>query len=811
MRFTLAGLLVVPLVSLVALWGFAASITLSNALHEHNYNRLIALSSAPTDNLVNQVSQERLQTFAWLSTDPRPSGVQLTASRNRTDAAVSAYHRMLRQTGGLRPSSERPAQATLVRLLSRLPTIRASVDAETLSAATAFQAYSNIMDAVFAVYSASEQVNSNLSVDRQTDASMDAAQALEYASRESALVGGAAGAHGQMTTSERQLFANAVANQRLLMDSALGDFDPQLGAPWQRIYNSPLHHQFAALENRIAGSIGSRGAIPVNIQTWQAVSRAFLGELEKAQIQDGPPLAAMASRLSNQLVLEAALAGGVGLLAVLLSIFVLLRYGRRLNGELTNLHDTAQSMAGRRLPDVVERLRKGEEVDVDAESPPPPPGRITEIARVARSFATVQRTAVQAAVGQANLRKSVNQVFLNLSLRNQSLLHRQLGMLDSMERATSAPAVLADLFRLDHLTTRMRRHAEGLIILSGATPGRGWREPVPVVDVLRAAIAEVEDYVRVDVATDSRDAVAGPAVNDMIHLAAELIENATTFSPPATRVEIRADAVGTGFAVEIEDRGLGLSGPELDDINQRLASPPEFDLANSDQLGLFVVGQLAARHGIRVSLRGSPFGGTTAIVLMPYSIIVRAAEPAQAGASPGPAPARAGTGAFLAGPADPAPNPRRTSLFGVTGRQQPGSVTPPAGPDPGLPGGQPSWTPPAPAAPGGPAAGPPLAPELPRRDPAPAGTHRGLPRRVRQAHLAPQLRGSAGNGPLAAARPAADTTGRSPEENRDLMSALQQGWQRGRLDDLDDPADGVEGWPGERPAAAADPTDGEAS
>jgi len=123
----------------------------------------------------------------------------------------------------------------------------------------------------------------------------------------------------------------------------------------------------------------------------------------------------------------------------------------------------------------------------------------------------VQRTAVQAAVGQANLRKGVNQVFLNLSLRNQSLLHRQLGMLDSMERATGDPAVLADLFRLDHLTTRMRRHAEGLIILSGATPGRGWRDPVPVVDVLRAAIAEVEDYVRVDVASESHDAVVGAA------------------------------------------------------------------------------------------------------------------------------------------------------------------------------------------------------------------------------------------------------------------------------------------------------------
>ncbi len=295
MRRTLAALLIIPLVSLVALWAFAASITLSSALHEHDYNRLIALSSTPTDNLVNQVSQERLRTFTWLSTDPRPSAAQLAASRHRTDAAVTAYLRMLQQTAGLRPGSEGPAQASLVRLLSRLPRIRASVDAETLSPAVAFQAYSAIMDAVFAVYSASEQVNTNLSVDRQTDASMDAAQGLEYASREAALVGGAAGAHGQMTTSERQLFANAVANQRLLLGSALGEFDPQLGAPWERVYHSPLHHQLAALENRIAGSIGSKGPIPVNIGTWQSVSRAFLDGLQKAQIQDGPPLAAMAS------------------------------------------------------------------------------------------------------------------------------------------------------------------------------------------------------------------------------------------------------------------------------------------------------------------------------------------------------------------------------------------------------------------------------------------------------------------------------------------------------------------------------------
>jgi signal transduction histidine kinase len=838
MRFTLAGLLVVPLVSLVVLWAFAASTTLGNALHEHNYNRLITLSSAPTDKLVNQVAQERQQTFTWLSTDPRPAGTVLNASRNRTNAVVSAYRHMLAQTRGLRPASAQAAEDTVTRLLSRLPEIRASVDAETLSPAVAFTAYSNILDAVFAVYSASEQVNNNLSVDQQTDASMDAAQALEYASREAALAGAAAGAaasaHGQMTTSERRLFANAVANQRLLIGSALGEFNPQLRAPWQRAYISPLHHQFATLENRIAGSIGSRAPVPVDIRTWQAVSRSFLGDLQKAQAQDGPPLAAMASRLSRQLVLEAALAAGVGLAAVLLSVFVLLRYGRRLNGELTTLHDTAQRMAGRRLPDVVERLRQGEDVDVDAESPPPPPGTITEIARVAQAFATVQRTAVQAAVGQANLRKGVNQVFLNLSLRNQSLLHRQLGMLDSMERATGDPSVLADLFRLDHLTTRMRRHAEGLIILSGSTPGRGWRDPVPVVDVLRAAIAEVEDYVRVDVASESHDAVVGAAVNDVIHLVAELIENATTFSPPATRVEVRADAVGTGFAVEIEDRGLGLSAGELADINEQLASPPEFDLDSSDRLGLFVVGQLAVRHGIRVSLRESPYGGTTAIVLMPHSIIVRAGEVATARDTPGPgrasAPGRvwpASTGApgpesagpGLAGPesadvrpadAGPAANRERGSVFSLTGRQRSGAPRP-AGADPDPPAGpDPTWRPAPLATPAEPLTSARPAQELPRRAQPAAGTHRGLPRRVRQANLAPQLRTGTQNGTSSTAHQRADITARSPDENRDLMSALQQGWQRGRLDDLDDPAAARDAWSGAPPGPAADPRDGEA-
>ena len=345
-------------------------------------------------------------------------------------------------------------------------------------------------------------------------------------------------------------------------------------------------------------------------------------------------------------------------------------------------------------------------------------------------------------------------------------------MLDAMERATNEPAALGDLFRLDHLTTRMRRHAESLIILSGATPGRGWRDPVPVIDVLRAAIAEVEDYVRVDVASDSPDAVVGSAVNDVIHLVAELVENATTFSPPTTRVEIRADTVGNGFAVEIEDRGLGLPAGELAEINQRLASPPEFDLANSDQLGLFVVGQLAGRHGIRVSLRDSPYGGTTAIVLMPPSLIVRGrrggpGRPARPGrpASPGRRPRptaaasrpatigreRASGGHLQPDRAAPARHrshrgPHLSPSQALDFRLRPGSSRRPRRRPPPPPSRP--WEPAPPAAPGE-SSGP---------------TYRGLPRRVRQASLAPQLRGQARTQPPAGRPAPADLPHRSPEE-----------------------------------------------
>src|SRR6266700_257819 len=429
-----------------------------------------------------------------------------------------------------------------------------------------------------------------------------------------------------MSAAARQQFASSAANRRLLMNDALALLTPSLRAGFLDVEKSPAYRQFQAMESQILAEVGQNGPIPVNPGAWQTASFGVLASTQKVETENGTQLTAMSASLSDRLVTEAVLAGGLGLAAVIASVFLMVWFGRKVSRDLGGLNDSVRDMASERLPRVVERLRRGEDVDVSAESPPPGTSAIQEISRIAESFGTVQGAAVAAAVDQAMLRKGVNQVFLNISMRNQSLLHRQLGMLDSMERRTSEPEALADLFRIDHLTTRMRRYAEGLIILSGAVPGRGWRDPVPVVDILRAAVAEVEDYVRVDVASESDDLVAGIAVSDVTHLIAELVENAAVFSLPNTRIEVRAERVGTGLVAEVEDRGLGLSSVELDDVNARLASPAEFDLAHSEQLGRFVVSRLAARHAIKVSLRRSVYGGTTAVVLMPFGVVVRQEE-----------------------------------------------------------------------------------------------------------------------------------------------------------------------------------------
>ncbi|XVQ14718.1 sensor histidine kinase [Spirillospora sp. CA-255316] len=390
-------------------------------------------------------------------------------------------------------------------------------------------------------------------------------------------------------------------------------------------------------------------------------------------------------------------------------------------------------------------------------------------------------------------------MFVSLSWRSQSLLHRQLRLLDEMERRASSPEELEALFRLDHLTTRMRRHAEGLVILSGAPTVRAWDHPVAAEDLVRAAIAEVEDYTRVEVAGSSSSAVTGRVVADVIHLLAELIENAAAFSPPTTEVTVKVETVANGLAIEVVDRGIGigLHPDERAELNRRLADSAEFDLADADRLGLFVVARLAARHGVQVTLQPSAYGGTTAIVLVPHMLVTHDEQRRPLnGAAQGPE--------VVAQPADAVPvpahrldRPIRPALPG------PAIHEPPPSPPPSPPAPPPVWGMP----PNGldsplPGGGPP--------EPESSEVTGELPRRVRQQNLAPQLRGRPAPRP-AGHRPAPEPekppeTGRgpaaeddfeepSPELSRDLMSSLQSGWQRGRdFDDDPDDNDPLDEW-----------------
>jgi signal transduction histidine kinase len=787
-RVLLALLFVVPLASLLALWGFAASVTLSNAIQAHNFNTENGLFGGGAQAVVTQLAQERLQSFEWLSSGGVAAKQPMLAQWRATDAAVSSFRRGVNANPGLIEPSARPALQNAFAALGRLSGIRASISSRRMTALAAFQAYNAIVDAQFRMFSDLVVVN-NTPVYQQAVASIAAGRAVEMAGREVSLVAGAFAAGGHMSTAERVLFAQTVATQRLLIGDALSELSPSLSSGYRSAYASRAYASFAAIENQIVASIGSKAPIPVNPLVFGAATIPLFNDLQSAQARNRMVLSMLGTTTGNRLLVEVLVAGGLGLVAVALSVFLMVRFGRRISRDLTGLQRSALELATDRLPRVVERLSHGEEVDVAAEAAPPPAGRIAEITKVAVAFSSVQSTAVEAAVGQARLRKGVSQVFRNLAWRSQSLLHRQLALLDTMERRSDDPDTLAELFQLDHLTTRMRRHAEGLIILSGAAPGRGWRTPVPIIDVLRGAIAEVEDYTRVKVITQSADAVASSAVADVIHLVAELIENATTCSPANTQVTVRADRVANGFVVEIEDRGIGISEDELARINDRLANPPEFDLADSDRLGLFVVARLAAKHRIKIVMRPSPYGGITAIVLLPRAIVVTHDAPdADENAKLPTRPLAAVTAkAAMPGPATQSPTgpPGQDTEEAGTRADGPGAAEPFAA---------------EPFAAEPPAAEPPAAEPSAAEPPA---AEPGLPRRVRQANLAPQLKNGA-RPPTGEAEPTANR--RTPAESRSFFEALQHGWLLARSEE--DPLDGPRPAGSPQPAVVAEDREG---
>ena len=834
-RSKIIALIAVPLAALLALWVFATTLTVGPAFNLLSARTLLDTVGNPGEVLVGEFQRERRLSVEFLS-NPDASPAALVGQRLITDRAAADF----RRAAGSRDAQNAASDPLRVRIqqvftdLDGLPDNRRHIDRREVDVVGAQGMYNTVIDAGFQMFSATATFNDE-GVDREIRALTTVGRGQEYLSRADSLLAGA-NAAGRLTEDVRDQLIQAIGTSTFLLDEGVANLPEQDRTAFQRLYNGPAFSALRRLQDRLIVESRAGSASPVPSGTWQPVYDTSAQELRAFELNATEALTDRAKPVAVNVLIRLGVAGIVGLAAVIISIMVSVKVGRSIVGRLARLRGEALEMASERLPSVVRRLQRGEPVDVDVETPPLRYGN-DEIGEVGRAFNQVQRTAVQSAVDEASVRRGINEVFLNIARRSQTLLHRQLALLDRMERRETKPEELEDLYRVDHLATRMRRHAEDLVILAGATPGRGWRNPVPIIDVVRGAISEVEDYKRVDVRTMEPSAVLGRAVGDVIHMLAELLENAASFSPPHTRVNVTGQVLPNGYAIEIEDRGLGMSPEAIEAANRRLVEPPDFDPANSARLGLFVVAQLAHRHGIRISLRPSAFGGVTAIALLPGELITSGAGPIALPAGPSPAdrawdrplvgtgtddpsrhslaalqwqgagelrsitvPGRHVTinGTATAGPVGGEAIPRQRNRMGRPQRAGTGGPTPSAiveglsadglvqrrrtaprrAPAPSADRTLPEQLAAAAAAlaPSSPA--PPVGTptdELPGTAPADElSADDGLPRRIRQASLAPQLREPV------EAQPDAGPV-RSPEEVRNLMTALQRGTKRGRL------------------------------
>ncbi len=351
------------------------------------------------------------------------------------------------------------------------------------------------------------------------------------------------------------------------------------------------------------------GAVAV-VQAADTGARAALGEAVVAAEEDASNLAGI-----NSVILMLGLLAGVTI-AVLVA--------RALIRSLRVLRTSAMDVAERRLPLAVESMRTGGTPDVTVD--PVPLDSRDEVGQVARAFDAVHGQAVRLAADQAALQINVSSMFVNLSRRSQALVERQLQLIEQLESNEQDPDQLSNLFQLDHLATRMRRNSENLLVLAGTDLAKRNIAPVPMVDVLRAAVSEIEQYQRIVVQAPPSASVVGRAASDLVHLLAELLDNATNFSPPDSQVVMSTTSTADGsLLVEIADRGVGMVDHELADANDRLAGPSSVDVSASRRMGLFVVGRLGARHGIQVHLAtssaGGPGAGLTASVTVPAALV----------------------------------------------------------------------------------------------------------------------------------------------------------------------------------------------
>ncbi|GGV11065.1 hypothetical protein GCM10010182_34080 [Actinomadura cremea] len=761
--------------SLVALWIFAAWVTTQEGYDLLQTGQRDETAGRPTKTLINVLQDERRASLVFLgSRGQGAAAAELRERRAHTDRTVERWSETAPDAPG---SKIKQYVAATGRELKALGDTRAAIDGGTIDRSTASAAFNETIDAALLINSASAEL-SDPEISADGRALIQLTRAREMLAREDAMLAGVL-AEGRFRASAEFIeFAQAVSLRTNAEQQAYQQLPEGDRRNLDELRRGADYGVLQELESQVLQRQGARGRVGVTAKQWQAATRPVLTQIDQAIDAGGDAVVERAAPIGYMVAGQWAGAAVLGAVAVAACLALAFTAARQLLQQLNRLRDAAQDLAQQRLPDVMSRLSAGEQVDIAVEAPPLQFGT-DEIGQVGQAFNAVQEAAITAAAGQAAQREASRKILLNLAQRSRVMMAQQLNLIDAMEKRQDIDLrQLKELFQLDQLTVRGQRYVDNLIVLAGGRTVQRARASAPLIDVVRAAVGQVEGYERVNLRRISAHRLNGYAIGDTVSLFAELIDNAVSYSPHT--VDIESDVTARGIAVTIDDRGLGLSDDQIERINAFLAQSPEFLAAQfgggeQAQLGHFVVAIRARHHDITVTLKKSPYGGVTAVVLIPNKLL-HEREPGQ---EPEHGPAARPDAVPAAAPAAAGPAELREPHGNVSllRKERPGPALTAVVEEPRLEGESPADT------------GPLVRDTSPEEESAPAepsqtlemeATPNGLPVRRPQENLVPALRTGV---PVAEQAPDSEPGEmRDPEDVRRIFGSYQRGTQQGRAD-----------------------------
>ncbi|PRY33726.1 sensor histidine kinase [Umezawaea tangerina] len=638
--------LLVPALSTLALAGLRLNSQLDDVELFGKVQRELALSAqaASVSNAI-QLERDTAVHFVAAGRSDNAISAEQVARSGKVDVEVGKYRDVAAATEGIDPAVAEAFQKSL-QSLDNLSSLRNTMLTTKYPDASVLSGYSQILAAVNQVHRVAASSVSNPRLNPLSEANLALYSAQEQLTQQNAIL---------VATARRGGFApGQVASLRSAqsrLDAALTDFTAAASQENRQLFQDVVSGGAVDGRNRLV-------QLALVQQEENDEGRVEIGDADVLQAGEETAnlLTTVSGDIQKQIDVETTRLIDVGranawrdaalvLVALIIAFGLMAIVARSMIIPLRVLRRTALDVARNRLPEAIQRIRQHRDPERAAEEAlfPVPINTTEEVGQVARAFDAVQREAVRLAVEQVALRANVNDMFINLSRRSQALVERQIGVIDRLEQDEQDPDQLASLFELDHLATQMRRNSENLLVLSGTTVNRRVTRPVPVSEVLGAAVSEVEKYARIQIAPGPEIKVQGRVVNDLAHLIAELLDNATAFSKPTTKVTVRATETRRGeIAIRIHDRGVGMQDDDIIEANHKLSEPPEVDVSVAREMGLYVVGQLAKRHEIRVTLTNNDDieGGVTAQVVLPVSLLHKGASQL-----PPPQPARASNAA----------------------------------------------------------------------------------------------------------------------------------------------------------------------